>query len=129
VFGSIVEKCDLQLAYRRTLRLKIALARYQLEHGALPADLSALVPTYLDALPLDPYDRKPLRYDPGRGAVWSIGKNLTDDGGGTDPSIDFMTRKELDPTLWLAPREVGPEPPGGEPRRSRRSRSRRSKSP
>lgn len=33
------------------------------------------------AVPLDPFDGKPFRYDPKRGVVYSVGKNLVDNGG------------------------------------------------
>jgi hypothetical protein len=35
--------------------LVVALRRYRLERGSYPADLSALAPTYLDQLPINPY--------------------------------------------------------------------------
>jgi hypothetical protein len=40
----------------------IALREFRLEHGAYPAALGELVPTYLKALPLDPYTDKPAEY-------------------------------------------------------------------
>ncbi len=33
----------------------VALRRHKLDHGSYPADLSALAPTYLDQLPINPY--------------------------------------------------------------------------
>lgn len=52
------------------------------EHGGrYPARLDDLVPAYLDTVPRDPFDGAPLRYDPVRPAVWSIGPDGNDDAG------------------------------------------------
>ena len=47
----------------------------------LPATLDALVPKYISAVPRDPFDGKPLRYDSKKKIVYSVGYNLKDDGG------------------------------------------------
>ena len=59
----------------------LALKCYHLEHGALPETLAALVPQYLDAVPLDDFDGKPIRYSRERRTVYSIGRDLVDSGG------------------------------------------------
>jgi hypothetical protein len=69
---------DTQLQATRTI---IALRAYQLTHGHLPTDLSALVPEFLDEVPVDDFDGQPLRYSAERKIVYSVGKNLKDDGG------------------------------------------------
>ncbi len=50
------------LAARRAARVLVAIRRYELKHGQPPVTLSALVPEYLPAVPLDPFDKMPLRY-------------------------------------------------------------------
>src|SRR4029077_15982475 len=40
----------------------LALKRYQLSHAQYPAELTALVPEFLAAIPSDPADGQPLRY-------------------------------------------------------------------
>jgi hypothetical protein len=65
----------------------IALRRYQLAHGQYPAELSALVPEYLAAVPRDPADGKTLRYrlkPDGTFLLYSVGEDGIDNGG--DPS-------------------------------------------
>lgn len=59
----------------------LAIQRYQLKNGNIPAKLSDLVPEYLEAAPVDPYDGQPLRYDTqGSGyQLYSVGKNRKDD--------------------------------------------------
>lgn len=66
------------------LTTDLAIRRYRLRHGQLPKDLSALVPDFLSAIPVDGMDGQPLRYrlnDGGDYVLWSIGENLKDDGG------------------------------------------------
>ena len=69
---------DAQLQATRTI---LALRAYQLTHGNLPPDLSALVPEFLDEVPVDDFDGQPLRYSAERKIVYSVGQNLKDDGG------------------------------------------------
>lgn len=63
----------------------LAIERYRLAHaGTLPATLADIVPTFLDSIPTDPMDGKPLRYKklPATGyVVYSIGKDRKDDNG------------------------------------------------
>jgi hypothetical protein len=75
---AVKSKNDTQLQATRTI---LALRAYQLTRGNLPVDLSALVPEFLDAVPVDDFDGQPLRYSPGRKIVYSVGQNLKDDGG------------------------------------------------
>lgn len=63
-----------------------ALERYRLKHGRHPERLEDLVPAFLGAVPADPMDRKPLRYERLAGEeyrLWSVGLNGRDDGGVT----------------------------------------------
>ncbi len=68
------------------LEVTLALQRYRREHGEFPAELSRLVPQYLDVTPVDPCDPKgePIRYrreEPLRAVVWSVGPDHSDQGG------------------------------------------------
>jgi len=50
-------------ARRQAALTAIAVERFRLEHeGQLPETLAEIVPGYLSAIPLDPFDGKPLRY-------------------------------------------------------------------
>jgi len=71
-------KCD-------AARAALACLRYQAEKGKLPGTLGALVPEYIDAVPVDPYDAKPLRYRKIKDGfvIYAIGQNGKDDGGDT----------------------------------------------
>jgi hypothetical protein len=88
----------------RVAALAVALRLYLAEKGRPAPTLEALVPDYLPAVPLDPFDARPFRYrlsageriesrrrpphfraarfvPAGRGILWSPGGNLRDGGG------------------------------------------------
>ncbi|MEM9166095.1 MAG: hypothetical protein AAGB48_03625 [Planctomycetota bacterium] len=82
------------------VRTLIAMERCRLETGSLPATLDDLVPTYLDAVPIDPLadpDGTPLRYvvldEPDavdrRYLLYSVGLDRTDDGGVQAQDVRF----------------------------------------
>ncbi|HEX3797936.1 MAG TPA: hypothetical protein VH413_04480 [Verrucomicrobiae bacterium] len=63
-----------------------AIERYRLANGKLPDTLDQLVPKFLDQVPMDVCNGKPLIYHPGEGrnfTLYSVGWNQTDDGGKT----------------------------------------------
>lgn len=89
------------VASLRAARVALAAERYRMDNGSLPESLERLVPGYIDSIPLDPFDSKPLKYKVGtlkcvrdmsalkKGAKWiegegfvvySIGRNGIDDG-------------------------------------------------
>lgn len=61
----------------------IASERYRLAKGTWPASMNDLIPTYLKAIPLDPYSDKPLLYRvlPDGIAIYSVWFDGNDDGG------------------------------------------------
>jgi len=74
----------------RAARAGIAVERFRLANGRLPDSLEELVPKWLDAVPADPFDDKPIRYrklDKGF-VTYSIGPDLKDDGGKERNPID-----------------------------------------
>lgn len=91
----------------RTLMLQLALRAYKLENGACPADLKALVPAYLSAVPADPFGGgEALRYKVSGQtyALWSIGPDGRDDGGTPIPPRAGSRR----PKSFPGERPVGP---------------------
>jgi len=84
---------DVQLQATRTI---LALRAYQLTHGALPPNLNALVPDFLDAVPVDDFDGQPLRYSVEKKIVYSVGKNLKDDGGDDQAFPADSSQRHLD---------------------------------
>jgi ribosomal protein L37AE/L43A len=78
----------ISLFSNRNLRGNIALTRalllclaYEKKHGQLPETLQALVPEFVEAVPLDPFDSKPIRYSKERQIVYCVGADGKDDGG------------------------------------------------
>ena len=64
--------------------LLLALKAHHLDHGRLPARLEELSPTYVDELPVDPFDGKPLRYDLEGLRIYSIGIDARSKQEGAD---------------------------------------------
>jgi hypothetical protein len=72
------------LALGRTADAAIAVEQYRRANGGnLPDSLAQLVPTYLRAVPIDPFSGSEIRYGTSatRYVVYSFGKNEKDDGG------------------------------------------------
>ena len=70
-------------------RAALAVERWRLAHNSnVPNSLAELVPDYLSAVPIDPFDEQPLRYKKlAHGyVVYSIGSDFTDDGGKEKPA-------------------------------------------
>lgn len=67
-----------------TAVIACSIERYKLAHGKLPETLDALVPQFMDKLPHDIIDGRPLKYlrtADGHYAIYSVGWNEKDDGG------------------------------------------------
>ncbi|MGH7940202.1 MAG: hypothetical protein ACREFR_03920 [Limisphaerales bacterium] len=65
-------------------RVACALERYRLAHGEYPKKLEALSPQFIEAVPHDIINGKPLHYrliSNGKFLLYSVGWNETDDGG------------------------------------------------
>lgn len=79
----VMEQSDAMRSLHELVVTAIALERYRLEHGGYPPGLGALVPGYMDVMPMDAIDEQPLRYRGERDVytLWSIGLNGVDDGG------------------------------------------------
>ncbi|MFP4502008.1 MAG: hypothetical protein ACLFTT_13480 [Candidatus Hydrogenedentota bacterium] len=80
------------IAYNDLGRVALALLRYHREQGGLPQALEALVPAYLDAVPIDPFSGAPLRYIRSENGflVYSFGHDRDDDGGADPPKNESI---------------------------------------
>ncbi len=78
-----VEIDVLSIGRLRAARTGLAVERYRLDERKLPEALGELVPGYMEAIPEDPFDGKPLRYKKLQKSyiVYSIGPDGVDDGG------------------------------------------------
>jgi hypothetical protein len=71
-------------AMQASTAVGLAATRYRLAHNnQYPDSAQALVPEFLDAVPLDPFDGQPIRYKKAGETltIYSIGSDLTDNGG------------------------------------------------
>jgi hypothetical protein len=105
-----------KVALMRCLVVALAVEGYRRQHGRWPERLEGLVGKGLQAIPLDPFDGKPLRYRRVADGVviYSVSTDGTDNGGNID------RRRFLEPGVDLGYRlfdvskrgqEAKPEPP------------------
>jgi len=59
----------------------IAVHRFTIEKGQPPETLADLVPEYLQAVPADPFNEQPMKWNKASGTVYSVGPDLKDGGG------------------------------------------------
>jgi hypothetical protein len=90
------------------LQLRVAFERYRLRHGRWPESLEALLPDYLDAIPKDWMDGNPLRYNPAKRRIYSVGEDLIDADGEADKPGALRDRNEI--VIELEPAEPTPWP-------------------
>jgi hypothetical protein len=109
---NVLDRHRHHLAQTRSMRALVAAERHRLAKGAWPAKLDDLVPGLLDAVPLDPYDGKPLRYvRRGDGVtVYSIGLDLRDDGGVVDRKLPRGRTVDVGYRLWDVKHRGKPPP-------------------
>jgi hypothetical protein len=82
-YKSYAEARAVQDALIGSAKLAIALARHRLAYEEVPADLQKLTPTFLSAVPNDPFDGQHMRFSHSDLEVraYSIGPNSQDDRG------------------------------------------------
>lgn len=92
MMGTLTTKCGVFSRLALT-RAQLAADIYAAETGQKAPSLQALVPEYLDAVPMDGFDGQPIRY--ADGVVYSVGEDFADDGG--DPEKDVAPFAEARP--------------------------------
>jgi hypothetical protein len=111
--ASVVRACcaldnaeRLAKAHSRCLIVAIAAERYRQARGEWPASPDALVPGYLDAVPLDPFDGRPVRYRLADGGVivYSVGPDGVDNKGRLASKNPNEPGTDLGWRLWPTPR-------------------------
>ena len=82
----------------------VAVERWRSAHGGkVPGSLADLAPNFLPAVPADPFDGQPLRYNKlAKGyVIYSIGEDFTDDGGKEEDSNVAGTNQNYDITFTV----------------------------
>lgn len=88
-------------AHCRCIIASLAVERYRMHHGTWPASWEQLTPTFLPAVPLDPFTGKPLvlkRLSDGL-VIYSLGINRTDEGGKIFP-FELQHDNDIGYRLW-----------------------------
>lgn len=87
VHGSVTRQAEC-FARIRISTMATAIERFRLVHGQLPDNLNELVPQFLSAVPVDPFDGALLRYHRlAKGyVIYSVGIDGHDDGGREKPA-------------------------------------------
>ncbi len=81
--GAFADNSVRAVAELRCARAALACERYRLSHNRLPQSFAELIPDFVDSAPIDPFTGEPLSFittEVGI-AVYSVGPNMTDDGG------------------------------------------------
>lgn len=103
---SIFRSCAAAALHRMSV-LNLALRRHELARGRVPDTLEELAPDFLPSVPMDPFDGKPLRWDPNKKWVYSVGDDLVDDLGKHDePEMIHGWNPDLVMLYWWRPAEV-----------------------
>lgn len=107
LFGSNIAKL-------RCVACALAAERFRIANGRWPESLEDLAKAeFLTAVPLDPFDAKPIRYrrtDNGI-VIYSIGRDAADDGGILDRANPYRTGTDCGIRLWDVARRRQPPPP------------------
>ncbi len=75
------------VAHFRCVPVALAAERFRVANGRFPEKPDELVPEFIEALPADPFDGKPLRLTATADGIviYSVGSNMTDEGGAVVP--------------------------------------------
>ena len=81
--GAMMTAEERNAAYREMLPVLFALSAFRTDHGSYPAELAALVPKYLPAVPEELFSGGPLHYkrEAAGYVLYAVGPNGKDDGG------------------------------------------------
>jgi hypothetical protein len=95
--SGVIAKDLRTIAYLRAADAALAVQRYRLKVDKFPEKLADLVPEYLKSVPKDPFDGNEMHYRKLKSGfvVYSIGPDLSDDGGKEKP-----TRRTKESPNW-----------------------------
>lgn len=88
------------IARLRQADIMLALRQYELAHSHLPESLDELVPAYLPAVPQDPFDETPMKWNLRRKALHSVGDDLKDGGGILNRDLPLRFQRDIITSYW-----------------------------
>jgi ABC-type transport system involved in multi-copper enzyme maturation permease subunit len=105
VFAALQHHADshqLRMAEERSAIAALAAERYRRDRGRWPEKLATLVPAYLTKVPTDPFTGKPLLYRilPDGAVIYSVGRDLADDGGKLARDNWWVAGVDIGVQLW-----------------------------
>ena len=102
---NLFQTCASTAATNRAALAAIAVERFRRATGQAPQSLQKLIPTYLAAEPIDPFNGKPMIYrvTPKGILIYGVGENLVDDNGEDLNDADRGLMIPLTPTMAAAP--------------------------
>jgi hypothetical protein len=100
--NKVAEAAQRHLAMIRTLGVALAAERYRLKHGSWPHSAEALVPTFLDSVPEDPYSGTPIRFLWRDGGVvaYSVGTDGKDNRATFNRELPTAPGSDIGVQLW-----------------------------
>jgi hypothetical protein len=113
-YHKVVQAFQRDQALMRCAIVLLAAERYRLANGHWPKTLSELVPTYLDKVPVDPFDGQLLRSRRLADGlvIYSVGMDGKDNGGNLDPN-PTKEGTDLGVCLWDVGQRRRPPKPSG----------------
>lgn len=109
----------------RAMRVKIAILRWQEKHpGQWPATLQELVPDYLPEVPVDPFNGKPIDWDPANKIIFCAGSDWKLDAPKFQNHLAWFSEDADAPGLRM---ERPPAPPPPVPKASKSAAKPKSK--
>jgi hypothetical protein len=102
-FGRLATKTSLAQAELKMTQIACALERYRLTHNQYPDELSALTPQFASAVPNDPIKGGQFQYRRTGDTflLYSIGWNMTDDGGKTVMTTGKVPHGDANQGDWV----------------------------
>ncbi|MGZ0656507.1 hypothetical protein ACWPKS_12960 [Coraliomargarita sp. W4R72] len=105
---TVQQHVDLTQFTGAATRVLFALRAFYGDVGHLPEKLEYLVPKYLEEIPRDPFDGKPIRYSKDSRIIYSVGNDFVDSGGSELPfayeaedSSEYAERDFAEPTISI----------------------------
>jgi hypothetical protein len=109
--GAAQKAEDRSAIQRELTRLALWLSVYHGQYGEYPESLEALVPQYIDQVPLDTFSplRRPVVYlrQPEGYLLYSVGPNTVDDGGTDNPVEGDIVIRVIRPQAETSPSASG----------------------
>lgn len=98
-------KALINVIMSRQVEIMLAMRRHELEQGKIPDTLEDLVPKYLAAVPLDPFDGAPLRWNAKTKMIYSVGEDGVDEAGKIDSTLrnsgqTFHSKPDVSMIYW-----------------------------